>query len=273
MNFSNISVWVKRVNVSASVGDEAGGGCWDFNLSRAFIPRLSLMSSESLMMLLNEQWTTLLRQPAWERWQKVKCESACGGDFSGAAVEFMLAVNPATCRCAGRASFTSYINIFVNAWVSWEPFPFVVKLFSTQVSCVLMFACLNNWQLTSHFSKAKTPGGRLGPGGDSSGRSGLQFWVGREVSRGLGQSYSDFKAWPQTSVCCCCSSCKPSTPAFRRAGLFSQRVSDVPGLQHPRGVSPRIFFRGADWARNTRPVLLDLWLRKICIPALRTNMW
>lgn len=43
--------------------DEAGSGCWDFNLSRGFIPLLSLMSGESVMMLLNEeQWKTHPRQ-------------------------------------------------------------------------------------------------------------------------------------------------------------------------------------------------------------------
>lgn len=140
-----------------------------------------------------------------------------------------------------------------------------------------MFVCLYNWQLTSPFSKAKTPSVSRRPSTplperDSSGRSAspVQSW-GRSFP-GLRPELFRFKERPQTSVCCS-SSCELSTPAFRHAALFFQRLSDVPRLQHPRGVSPRIFFRGADWACDTHHVLLDLWLCKICIPAQCSNMW
>lgn len=71
-----IGYWAKCVNVRASVWDEAGSGCSDFNLSRGFIPLLSLMSGESLMMLANEvQWTTRPRQVSRKGWQNVKSEN------------------------------------------------------------------------------------------------------------------------------------------------------------------------------------------------------
>lgn len=105
------------------------------------------------------------------------------------------------------------------------------------------------------------------------------FEPGKKFSRGRDQSYSDFKERPQTSVCCS-SSCELSTPAFRHAALFyffSTRVRRSTASTPPRSffffLSPRMFFWGADRERNTRPILLDLWLRKICIPALRANMW
>lgn len=161
-----------------------------------------------------------------------------------------------------NSGFIFSLHVFISPQLFSKPLGLVVKVFYQNILSILMFVCQHNRQLTSPSSKAKTA--------SASRRSSLPL-PKRDSS---GRSASPLQSWGRTFL-------GPLPELFR----FLKAASDICLLlqqlwgEHTCVPARRLVFSThvrrstASTPLATRPILLDLWLRKICIPALSANMW